>query len=191
MKKIFLAAASSVLIIFVKAQTDSTALKKQKVFIASVKTMDDKLLKAPISAVNDTQLFLRTNNHQLTVPAENVKSFTMKRKNSVLKGALIGFGIGAAAGVIIGLASGDDPVMSYPDPYDDPLLLGTMAVAMNNAFAMTAGEKAVAGGLGLGATGAIVGTIIGAVAKKKFIIGGKKEKFHDLQGEIMRKLVKK
>jgi uncharacterized membrane protein len=54
---------------------------------------------------------------------------------------------------------------------------------------MTAGEKAITGGIGLGVTGAIVGTIIGAVAKKKFIIGGKKEKFHDLQGDIMKKLV--
>ena len=191
MKKIFLAAACSMLVVIVKAQTDATAVKKQKVFIASVKTMDAKKLKGPISAVNDTQLILKTNNRQLSVPAENLKSFTMKRKNSVLKGALIGFAMGAAAGVIIGLASGDDPMMSYPDPYNDPLFLGTMVVAMNNAFAMTAGEKAVAGGLGLGATGAIVGTIIGAVAKKKFIIGGKKEKFHDLQGDIMMKLVTK
>ncbi|HEV8507581.1 MAG TPA: hypothetical protein VGQ53_19350 [Chitinophagaceae bacterium] len=191
MKKIFLAATCSMCIIILKAQTDSASVKKQKVFNASVATMDDRSLRGSLSAVNDTQLILRTNGRQLTIPAENLKSFTIKRKNSVLKGALIGFGIGAAAGVIIGLASGDDPVMTYPDPYNDPLLLGTMAVAMNNAFAMTAGEKAVAGGLGLGATGAIVGTIIGAVAKKKFIIGGKKEKFHDLQGEIMRKLVKK
>lgn len=191
MKKIFLTAACSVLIVLSKAQTDSTAEKSQKVFVASVTTMEGKIIKAPLSAVNDTQLVLKTKKRQLVVPAENLKSFTLKRKNSALKGALIGFGIGAAAGVIIGLASGDDPVMSYPDPYNDPFLIGSMAVAMNNAFAMTAGEKAIAGGLGLGATGAIVGTIIGAVAKKKFTIGGKKEKFHDLQGEIMMKLVKK
>jgi hypothetical protein len=191
MKKIFLTAACSVLIVLSKAQTDSTAEKRQKVFIASVTTMEGKIIKAPLSAVNDTQLVLKAKKRQLVVPAENLKSFTLKRKNSALKGALIGFGIGAAAGVIIGLASGDDPVMSYPDPYNDPFLIGSMAVAMNNAFAMTAGEKAIAGGLGLGATGAIVGTIIGAVAKKKFTIGGKKEKFHDLQGEIMMKLVKK
>ena len=56
---------------------------------------------------------------------------------------------------------------------------------------MTAGEKAVGAGLGLGITGAIVGTVIGALAKKKFTINGKKEKFRDLQAEIMMKLVKK
>lgn len=191
MKKIFLAAASSLFIVVSQAQTEPTTVTKQKPFIASVTTMDGNSFKGSLSAVNDTQLILKTNDHQLHVPAETVKSFTLKRKHSVGRGALIGFGIGAAAGIIIGLASGDDPVMTYPNPNEDPLGLGTMMVAMNNAFAMTAGEKAIAGGLGLGATGAIVGTIIGAVAKKKFIIGGKKERFHDLQGEIMTKLVKK
>jgi len=62
---------------------------------------------------------------------------------------------------------------------------------MNNAFAMTAGEKAVAGGLALGASGAIVGAVVGALAKKTFVIGNKKQRFHDLQGELMMKLVKK
>jgi hypothetical protein len=192
MKKLFLIAACSIAIVFSKAQTDSLAQKKQKVFIASVTTMDSKYLTGSLAAVNDTQLILKTNNHQMVVPAENLKSFTIKRKHSALRGALIGFGVGAAAGIIIGLASGNDPVMTYnPGPYGDPLGLEAIGVAMNNAFAMTAGEKAVVGGLGLGATGAIVGTIIGAVAKKKFIIGGKTEKFHDLQGELMMKLVNK
>jgi uncharacterized membrane protein len=191
MKKLFLVAACSITITFLQAQTDSTTAKKQKIFIASVTTMDSKSLKGSLSAVNDTQLILKANNQQLVVPAENLKSFTVKRKHSALKGALIGFGVGAAAGIIIGLASGNDPVAAYPDPNDDPLGIGTMAAAFSNSFAMTAGQKAVAGGLGLGATGAIVGTIIGAVAKKKFIIGGKKEKFHDLQGELMTKLIKK
>jgi len=56
---------------------------------------------------------------------------------------------------------------------------------------MTAGEKAVAGGIALGAGGAIAGVIIGAIAHKKFTIGGKKEKFHDLQADLMRRIVVK
>jgi len=191
MKKLFLVAACSITIVFAQAQTDPATAKRQKVFNSSVTTMDGKTLKGSLSATNDTQLILKTNNQQMVVPAENLKSFTVKRKHSALRGALIGFGVGAAAGIIIGLASGNDPVMTYPNLNEDPLLLGSMVVAMNNAFALTAGQKAIAGGLGLGVTGAIVGTIIGAVAKKKFIIGGKKEKFHDLQGELMTKLVKK
>jgi len=191
MKKILLVATCTIAISFLKAQTDSTVGKKQKEFIASVTTLDGRTIKGSLSAVNDTQLILKAYNTQLSVPAENLQSLTLKRKHSVRRGALIGFGIGAAAGIIIGLASGNDPKMSYPTASEDPLGIGTMMVGLNNAFAMTAGEKAVAAGLGLGATGAIVGTIIGAVAKKKFTIGGKKEKFHDLQGEIMMKLVNK
>ncbi len=192
MKKLVLVAACSIALVFSQAQTDSATAKKQKIFIASVTTMDGKFLKGSISAVNDSQVVLKTYKNQLVVPAENLKSFTVKRKHSALRGALIGFGVGAAAGIIIGLASGNDPIMTYnPGPYGDPLGLEAIGVAMNNAFAMTAGQKAVAGGIGLGATGAIVGTIIGAVAKKKFIIGGRKEKFHDLQGQLMTKLVNK
>jgi len=191
MKKLLLITVCSLAIVVSKAQTDSPSATKQKLMIASITTMDGKRINGLLSSVNDSQLVLNKSNGQMTVPAENLKSFTLKRKHSVLKGALIGFGVGAAAGIIIGLASGNDPVMTYPNPNDDPLGLGTMVVAMNNAFAMTAGEKAVAGGLGLGATGAIVGTIIGAVAKKKFVIGGKKEKFHDLQADVMMRLVKK
>ena len=191
MKKLFLIAACSIAIVFSQAQTDSATAKEAKSIYCFSHDNGRQNTKRVLSAVNDTQLILKTNNQQMVVPAENLKSFTMKRKHSALRGALIGFGVGAAAGIIIGLASGNDPVMTYPNPNEDPLGLGTMVVAMNNAFAMTAGQKAIAGGLGLGATGAIVGTIIGSVAKKKFIIGGKKEKFHDLQGELMMKLVNK
>jgi len=177
MKKISLLAASFLAIVVTTAQTDSPAVKKQKTFIASVTTMDGSSLKGPLSAVNDTQLILTTNNHSLHVPAENLKSFTLKRKHSVARGALIGFGIGAAAGIIIGLASGDDPVMTYPNPNEDPLGLGTMMVAVNNAFAMTAGEKAIAGGLALGATGAIVELSSGLLQKRNSLSVVRKKNF--------------
>ncbi len=191
MRKILLITVASIGILHSKAQTDSASEKKQKIFIASIKTMDNRTVAGTFSAVNDSELVMKVYHTQLAVPAENLKSFTIKRKHSVLKGALIGFGIGAAAGIIIGFASGNDPVLSYPSYDEDPLGLASLGVALNNAFAMTAGQKALAGGIALGGTGAIVGTIIGALAKKKFIIGGKKEKFHDLQGELMMKLIKK
>lgn len=178
-------------------QEPGNASKKERIFLASIKTMDSRILKGRISAVNDSQLVLSKSihsnykplpaNEQQPIPAENIKSFSVKRKNSVLKGALIGFGAGAVAGVIIGFASGDDPVIT--DPVYDPF--SAIVVGLSNSFAMTKEEKAVGGGIALGVTGAIVGTVIGALAKKKFTIGGKKEKFRDLQAEIMMKLVKK
>jgi hypothetical protein len=170
------------------SQSDSGYVGKVKPFNAYIKTIDNKTINATLRGVNDSlMLVTMSRGEYLQIPAENIQSFTLKRKNSVGRGALIGFGIGAATGIIIGLASGDDPV--YNEPVNDPF--SGIFVSVNNAFAMSAGEKAVAGGLGLGLTGAIIGSITGALSKQKFIMGGKKETFRDLQSEIMKKLVRK
>ena len=170
------------------AQSNPEIGKKQKVYNVSIKTLNNKTIRGKLHAVSDSQLvLLRSVNGQQYIDAENIRSFTMQRKNSPLRGALIGFGIGAVTGIITGFASGDDPV--YNEPVYDPF--SAIVVSINNAFAMTKEEKAVMGGLGLGVSGAIIGAIVGSVAKKKFIIGGKKEKFRDLQSEMMRKLVQK
>ena len=66
---------------------------------------------------------------------------------------------------------------------------GNAFIAFDNSFAMTAGEKAVAEAILLGGTGAIIGTIVGAIAKKKFIIGGNKKVYRDLQGDLMKRLI--
>jgi hypothetical protein len=113
----------------------------------------------------------------------------LRKKNSVLKGSLFGMGAGILSGTILGLASGNDPVYDYPPPGSDPFGLGTFAVGLNNAFAMTAGEKAVAGAIVLGTTGAIIGAVIGSVAKKKFIIGGSKKRVRDLDTDLRRRLL--
>ena len=175
-------------LIISKSQTDPATEKKQREFNVSVKTLNNKTIRGRLSSVSDSQLVLvrSTNSHQY-IQADNIGSFTMQRKNSALKGALIGFAIGAVTGIVAGLASGDDPV--YDEPVYDPF--SAIAVGLSNSFAMTAQEKAAVGGIGLGLGGAVLGGVIGAVAKKKFIIGGKKEKFRDLQSEIMMKLVKK
>jgi len=191
MKKIASILAGLVIVLSSNGQTDSGSVVKQKNFIVSVRTVDNSLIKGRFHSMNDSQFILKTFNGERSIPSENLSSITLKRKNSVLRGTLFGLGIGAVTGIIIGLASGDDPVMSYPDASSDPYGIGTFFTSLNNAFAMTAGEKAVAAGVGLGATGAVVGAIIGAVAKKKFIIHGRREKFHDLQSAIMMKLVKK
>ncbi len=96
-------------------------------------------------------------------------------------------------GVIAGFASGNDPVYQNPqynssqDPYGIGYALGSFAVGINNAFAMTAGQKALVGGLGLGVSGALVGAVIGAIAHKKFIINGKKEKFDMMSESVLDK----
>ena len=64
------------------------------------------------------------------------------------EGILIGAGAGAAAGAVLGLADGDDP------PCGDSEWC---------FFHLTAGEKALGGGVLLGGLGAIVGLAVGTV----------------------------
>ena len=202
MKKILLPALLGFLFCHSYAQTDSLPAKSRKInFRATMLTMDKKIFRGSLSAVTDSLATMYTMTrpqgsktlvatHEI-VAVENIKSISFKRKNSGLKGALIGLGVGALTGVIIGFASGDDPLEPYPDPADDPFGINTIAISISNSFAMTAREKAVAGGIAMGTGGAIVGAIIGAIAHKKFTIGGKKEKFHDLQSDLMRRIVVK
>ena len=171
-----------------KSQPENGSAKKVKPFNVYITTVDNKSITATLRGANDSLLLVTgSKGIQWQIPAENIQSFSIKRKNSAARGALIGFAIGAATGILVGLASGDDPV--YNEPVYDPFT--AVAVGLNNMFAMTAGEKALAGGIGLGLSGAIIGSITGALVKKKFIIGGRKETFRDLQSEIMNKLVRK
>ena len=56
---------------------------------------------------------------------------------------------------------------------------------------MTAGEKALAGAILGGLTGTLTGFLIGKLTKKKFTIGGKKDTYRDLQGDLMKRLIVK
>ena len=123
--------------------------------------------------------------------ADNIRTWEASHSRPIALWALIGLGAGVVSGVIIGLASGSDKEQPYYSYDQDPTGLGNLFVGIENSFAMTAGEKALAGGIGLGMTGAITGAIIGAVAKKKFIIGGRKEKYRDLNDHLMKRLIVK
>lgn len=70
------------------------------------------------------------------------------------EGFLIGTGIGAGVGVVLGLADGDDP----------PCADGSWCL-----FNMSAGEKAILGGIMLGSIGSLVGVAIGAVSGSEVI----------------------
>ncbi len=189
MKRLPILVVFSFVFLASKSQSDDGYAKKIKPYNAYVKTVGNKTVKATLRGINDSVLLvsLSQSGQQWQIPAENIQSFSIKRKNSFARGALIGFGIGAVTGIIAGLASGDDPV--YNEPVYDPF--SAIAVSLSNAFAMTKEEKAVSGGIGLGLSGAIIGGITGALLKKKFTIGGRRETFRDLQSEIMNKLVRK
>lgn len=189
-----------------RAQDDSTTTPRKTVpNMATIKTFDGKVLKGWFYQMNDSQMLLLDKGYKYrgtanlvnsdkyapahTIQIDRIQSLTLRRKNSVLKGFLIGLGAGIVTGTVIGLVSGNDPVAAYPDPNSDPYGVGTFFTGLNNAFAMTAGEKAVFGAAALGTVGGITGIIIGAIAKKKFIIGGSKKRVRDLAGELRQRLL--
>lgn len=201
MKQLISTTALFLSVLFAGAQSDSIpGTKELKVIYARIETINGEKISGEITAFDTNRIYVIKTPAKLKskniseafsgpISYDRMQTVTIKRKNSALRGALIGFGIGAATGVIIGLAGGSDPV--YPDIPVNQDPLGSIIVSINNAFAMTAGEKALYGGLGLGSAGAITGAIIGAIAKKKFILGGNKENSRNLQADLMRRLVTK
>lgn len=179
-------------------QNDSTVTTKRRIpSMATIHTTGGETVKGWFYKMEDDRVVLLPSknknfklvNDNINLGVDQIRTISFRKKNSVLKGTLLGLGIGAVTGIIIGFASGDDKKEPYYDYNQDPYGIGNFFVSINNAFTMTAGEKALAGGIGLGVSGAIIGTIIGAVAKKKFIIGGKKEVYRDLQGDLMKRLI--
>ncbi len=85
----------------------------------------------------------------VVVRNHRVQSAVIKGKSNVLKGMGLGTLIGAGSGAIVGAARGDTP---RTFPYG-----GTS----------TAREKAVAGAIGLGAVGFLVGTVVGLISSSR------------------------
>jgi hypothetical protein len=199
MRKLLFLLIAALAMYSLSAQNDSAFVHRKSVpNIAILKTVDHKSLKGWFYQMNDSQIVLLDRGTQYwkmqdnasaqknyltyTTQIEQVQSLKLRKKNSVKKGLLIGLGGGILTGVLIGFISGDDPVTPYTGTIADPF------IAFGNAFAMTAGEKALIGASGLGTLGALTGIIIGAVAKKKFNIGGSRKRVRDLDVELRQRL---
>lgn len=158
------------------AQTDSL-VTPVKIYKAVIKDAGGQNHYGSLLYITDSTTVLNTRNtktqapgilqSQTVFPFSKVESIELQRKGSVGRGLLWGGVTGAALGIIIGFVSGDDPPrQSNPGQLDLSVRL-------------TAPEKALFLGILGGGGGTAVGAIIGALAKKTFIIGGKKEN-HDL-----------
>lgn len=175
-----------------------TPTSKQRRYIAIVDHSDNLRTKGWFFAFSEDSVYLVSPNIRLmegtkyknpllyeeavAVSVTNINSISFKRKNAGLRGALIGLGAGALVGIIMGLADGDDPVQPYTGGFGD------LFIGIGNALAMTAGEKAAIGAMGGGLLGAGAGAIIGAVIKKKFVIGRDKAVYNDLHNELMQRV---
>lgn len=99
---------------------------------------------------------------------KHISEISLKRNHGAGRGAWKGAAIGVLSGVIAGMIEGDDP----PEYW----------------FRMTAGEKAlVYGGMGA-AAGTGIGALIGALTKKRFVIGGTRDKFDELKADVLTKV---
>jgi len=180
------------------SQTDSTAPAKKTVpSIATIKTLDGKKVKGWFYKMNDENIYLLPvsrnkkyfrsseflapdlNAGNYNIQVSQINTIALQKKNAGLKGALLGLGAGVITGAIIGFAEGDDPITPYTGTWGD------LFIGLGNAFAMTAGEKAVMYGAMVGIMGSLTGFIISKVARKKFIIGGQKNTYRDLQGDLV------
>lgn len=96
-----------------------------------------------------------------------ITKMTIKRRHGVHQGAWKGAVAGVLIGVVAGFVEGDDPSEMW--------------------FGLSASDKAVIyGGIGAG-VGAGIGALIGALARKTFIIGGKKQRFDEMKTNVLNK----
>jgi hypothetical protein len=110
----------------------------------------------------------------------SINKITVTRKGSVGKGLLIGTLAGIVLGTTIGYMSGDDPPCT-PNSND---VFG-LGYALCEGFRTTASEKAAMGAVVGGVLGAPVGIGIGALVRKKFIIGRRKQAFQDMHANML------
>jgi len=89
------------------------------------------------------------------------------RKGSIGRSVLVGLGIGAATGALLGLISGDDH---------------------SGFFSYTAGEKAAGAGLVGGTLGTLIGLIAGVASHHTFYIGGQQKRYEKMRRRTMDRL---
>ena len=116
----------------------------------SVKLKDGKKMEGTLESVSDTSLALTVKNARKEVRREDVASVHTLSKKSVGKATLIGLGVGAGAGAVIGLA-GD---------------------ASNDAGGFETIDNVAAGAVTVigAAAGALTGFILGKTGNKKVLL---------------------
>ena len=142
--------------------------QKNKTYQAWATLTSGEKFTGALSAATDDGLLLLDWYSRDTVAllkAEEIKVLKFRRKGAIGRGAWIGALGGAATGVIIGLADGDDEPEGWWD------------------FTMTAEQKALAAGIVLVIPGTFVGMIIGALPKR-FPIKGNADTYRTYLPEI-------
>lgn len=116
----------------------------------SVKLKDGKKMQGTLESVSDTSLALTVKNTRKEVRREDVASVHQLSKKSVGKATLIGLGVGAGAGAVIGLAGDASSDSGGFETIDN----------------VAAGAVTVIGA----AAGALTGFVLGKTGNKKVLL---------------------
>jgi hypothetical protein len=140
-----------------------SSVNKTKGYLFNITDTTVKISHWPVRFADESALKEKFNE----IRYSQITEVELKRNHGAGRGAWKGAVIGVLVGVAAGFIEGDDP--------------GDYWVTF------TAAEKAlIYGGLG-GAAGTGLGALIGGLAKKKFIIGGNKEKFDGMKASVLNK----
>ena len=165
--QLFLAACLLTFPADVMGQARVQKIKLYNAIISSV--FQGEKHKGPLLEVTDSSITILSKGGPMSIPSNSIKDIKFKRTASVGRGAAVGGVTGFFLGLIIGFASGDDECPP-----------GSWCI-----YQATAGEKGLAGGLVLGATGSVVGVIIGAASHtQKIRINGDGKIFLGKKEEI-------
>jgi outer membrane lipoprotein SlyB len=139
-------------------------------YLAAMADSGIVMLKSPV--VFDPNI---ASSSEKIIPYQNISEVKITRKGGVGRGILIGAFGGAVLGGIIGY-------ISYKKPNCEGALF---------CWDFGPGTDAVAGATVGTLAGSMIGGIVGALAKKTFIIGGNKEKFHQMKESVLDMTYKK
>ncbi len=131
--------------------------------VTIIEVRDSSLLLSPLVSGKD---FFPGTLPLTEVYSFEIESIKIHRPNRFIRGALNGALVGFVVGAIAGLADGSDPEGTW--------------------FAMTAGEKAIAGGVLLGATGVVVGGFVGPMLSVRIPINGHQDSFNRKKANLAR-----
>ena len=144
-----------------KPVNSQDAVLKPTIYMAYIYQPHRRSVRGYLVTIEDSSLYISQNKMPLSFANVNlaysekfdyrsIQKIRISRPKVLGRSILIGAVAGIIAGAIIGYASGDD----------------------SGWFALTAGDKAIFGGLIGGGTGTLIGASIGKESEKKFLING-------------------
>jgi hypothetical protein len=153
---------------------DSIAFKKI-IYKLKITDQKDQVYKGFLARIHDSAIFMNTEpilaqikgvdqSYSRTFHYEDLGIVRLQRKSSIGRGIWMGAVGGFVVGAIAAAVEGPDPETDW--------------------FRLSLGDKILGYGAVGAASGCIVGGIIGALAHKRFVIHGSREKFLEMRHKL-------